>query len=229
MSVSNYKNFDIIHIGKCGGSTVSEELINNSCHPSYNNWHHICQVKYESDKQYIILLRNPIQRFISAFNFQKKRNGDSPEELIELNKYKDVNFLAENLYKNEILNVEIVKSINKKYNTRKTHLHIPSIDKISHPSHLGMDINYYLSDFLEKCPKKEIIGIICTETMKEDLKELFNINLQKHIHKTNISDKKISILAYKNLKKYLNNDYRCIDKLFKIGVIDEKKYNLLSL
>ena len=87
MSLLNIKNFEIIHIGKSGGCTVSEELKKINFHPSVKKWHHICKVKYEKNKKYIIIIRNPIKRFVSAFNFQKSRNGDSSDEKYELDKY----------------------------------------------------------------------------------------------------------------------------------------------
>tara|TARA_X000000950_G_scaffold286761_1_gene396714 strand:- start:288 stop:506 length:219 start_codon:yes stop_codon:yes gene_type:complete len=54
----------IIHIGKCGGSTVCEEL--NSRNIKYEIYH-ITEAKYKANKSYVIVINNPIKRFISAF------------------------------------------------------------------------------------------------------------------------------------------------------------------
>jgi hypothetical protein len=60
-------NLVVIHIGKCGGSTVVTELRSNNI--NFENIH-VRNVKYEVNKTYVIIIRNPIQRFISAFNWR---------------------------------------------------------------------------------------------------------------------------------------------------------------
>ena len=34
--------------------------------------------------------------------------------------------------------------------------------------HLREDIYFYLNSFIKECPKKQILGVICTETLKDD-------------------------------------------------------------
>ena len=71
------ENLVLIHIGKCGGSTVCHEL--NDKNIKYQHAHMI-EVKYEKNKNYIIVIRNPIGRFISAFNWRYKLVCDSKEQ-----------------------------------------------------------------------------------------------------------------------------------------------------
>ena len=56
--------YTYIHIGKTGGSYISEQ-----CHNVKNfNVVHMSKPQYDSSWQYIIWIRDPVARFISAFN-----------------------------------------------------------------------------------------------------------------------------------------------------------------
>jgi hypothetical protein len=69
---------------------------------------HIKKVKFKENKKYVILLRNPISRFISAFNWRyklvlldKTQENRFFNEKNTLEKYNNVNNLAENIEKYE--------------------------------------------------------------------------------------------------------------------------------
>ena len=83
--MTNYNNLVIIHIGKCAGGTVREELNNKNINFKEI---HLRKVKYSPTENYVILIRNPIQRFISAFYWRFFRVCDSK---VQVNK-----FLGEN-------------------------------------------------------------------------------------------------------------------------------------
>ena len=56
-----------IHIGKTGGTTINRILSN--CNIKYKEYH--MKRNYKNKDKYIIWLRNPISRFVSAFNYNK--------------------------------------------------------------------------------------------------------------------------------------------------------------
>jgi len=92
----------MIHIGKCGGKTVNTILKKNKYSIIQK---HIQPVYFNSKRKYIILLRNPISRFISAFNWRyhlvctiKTQINRFIGEKKLLEKYKTVNALAEDIY-----------------------------------------------------------------------------------------------------------------------------------
>ena len=60
-------NLVIIHIGICGGSTVRSELRSKNIKFSEI---HIREAIYKPKNKYVIVIRNPIKRFISAFNWR---------------------------------------------------------------------------------------------------------------------------------------------------------------
>ena len=81
-----------------------------------------------------------------------------------------------------------------------------------------MNISFYLEDFLKKYESKQVIGIITQEFLSEDYERLFNNPItqkEKKGYKINgeIPSKYLSEKGRQNLRKYLENDYKCIDKL----------------
>ena len=204
----NTKMFTFVHIGKTGGSTIKKNLNQKSINFKHE---HCCEIKYKPNKFYIISIRNPISRFISAFNWRyyllRTKIQKNDYELKIYEKYKNVNYLAENLYINNELNIELDKDINKIYK--------------KHPSHLGMDINFYIGKLLEKCSKKQILTVLKTETLNYDFNNFFNLEIKEILKKNSNSSENISHLAYKNLKKYLKKDYDCIQKLIDFNLVDD--------
>ena len=206
-------NLVIIHIGKCGGSTVSNTLqINNIKYTGI----HISKVEYNKDKKYVIVIRNPVQRFISAFNWRyylvcdiEKQKNRFKNEKEKLEKYKNIDNLCE-----ELKHDKNIFNGNKKSGN---YIH-----------HLKEDIFYYLENFIDKCPKKQILGVICTETLKTDVKNIFDIDVKKHKKNNKNYSKNITDKNYKILKSYLKKDYEIIDKMYKYNWINDNQYSFLQ-
>ncbi len=202
-----------VHIGKCGGSSVIEEF---KKHGLKFQEKHVGGLKFRRQKQYGIIIRNPISRFVSAFNWryllvvEKQEQKDLFKGEYELlKKYKDVNNLAEHIYDE---NGNLV-------------LDFKHEDYYIH--HITEDIHFYLEELLKKGSKKHISYVLATETLSEDLKAQFNINLTSHLKK-NKKQIKLSELALNNLVKYLEKDFECIETLNAMGLLTDKQYQNLS-
>ena len=139
MSHFNYKKmietytqpFTFIHIGKTGGSTVGSFL---KKHLFIKEIHNRTPV-YNPNTKFIIWIRDPIKRFISAFYWSKHRcscknnveehclqfNCNKEEEEV-INKYETVNEISNKLYdKNGNLVNEVVNDIYKLNHTNTGH------------------------------------------------------------------------------------------------------------
>jgi hypothetical protein len=198
----------VIHIGKCGGSTVMNVLKKNKIESKEI---HIVEPQFNNKHKYLIVIRNPIDRFISAFNWRyklvvidKKQEKRFLDEKNTLTKYNCVNTLAENILD---------------FDVKKTYIH-----------HIYENIDFYLSNFLKKCKKENIIGVVTQENLEYDINQIFKISVNNiHIFKNNTkTDKYLSNKGYDLLKKYLYKDYECIDKLFSLGCLTQKQYDVLS-
>lgn len=208
----------VIHIGKCGGSTVTNEL---KKHNIPFETVHVKRAKYDPTKRYVIVTRNPITQFVSAFNWrlhllthQKSRMREFEMEKKLLLHYGTVNKLAMDLYdKTGALNQTLHRSI------AQTN------------SHLNKRNFFYLDTFLRDCPKEHIRGVICTETISADMKRIFNIDITSHAKNNQIRgySKYLSNIARVNLKEYLKKDYMCLEHLIRIGCIQKTPTELQQL
>ena len=158
--------------------------------------------------KYLIVIRNPIKRAISAFNWRfylsekdeaQRQRFDGEWEI--LNKYKMLNNLAEELYVNDVLNMEVSKEFQK--------IH-----------HIKQNIAFYLSELLSNITSDQIFCVISTETIYEDIINHLKVTDVKKFYEngkfTNDTKKYLSENAYNNLKRYLHDDYRCIEKLLNL-------------
>jgi hypothetical protein len=208
------KNLDtirFIHIGKCGGETIKHFF---TLHETKITTYHVFDhIEYDDNMKYIICIRNPILRAISAFNFRYHECNKIPrskyyyakenEEKI-LHKYENLNNLALELYNSDIKN-EI------------THKELFTIGHIEH------NISYYLRDLFKTINSDQILYIFKQENLNEDIKTFFNIKKLPTIYHHRSNKKKfLSKTAYKNLKKALQPDYECLNKLIQFNKIEKE-------
>ena len=64
-----YRNLKFIHVGKSGGSTIRWELLSAGIQLEE---YHVRKPIWRPEYWYFIWIRNPLHRFVSAFNFSKE-------------------------------------------------------------------------------------------------------------------------------------------------------------
>ena len=197
----------VIHIGKCGGSTVSTIL------RKYNIRHEHVHMKkpiFNDTHKYLIIIRNPIDRFISAFNWRYK--------LVVLDKTQETRFAGEKETLIKYTSVNTLAERIAEYDVQTSYIH-----------HIAEDIHFYLGGFLKTCTKEKILGVVTQEDLDHDVYNIFAVR-NNNVHQKNNTktDKYISPLGRDLLKQYLYKDYECIDKLFALGCLTEKQYTILS-
>lgn len=200
----NHKHkLTFIHVGKCGGSTIMEALRDNDI--NFNHIH-LEPAKYNSDKKYLISLRNPVERFVSAFYWRKH---------LVLGKQKD-RFAGEYDFFQKYATIENV--IQEDINLLQTqYIH-----------HVKECIHYYLADFVDQCNSSNIRGIVCTENLSEDIKNIFNIKVEAHCKNNKKRKTKIKQETRECLKKYFYKDYLIVEKLNNLKLLTKKQYEILS-
>ena len=190
-----------IHIGKCGGGTLRNFFneINYKCIYS-----HVYKPKISQEYEYIILIRNPITRLISSFNSRKILTAELDKrfkcEDKLLNKFNDIHDFVSDL------------------DNFKGYIH-----------HIHENISFYLTELLDKIQPIQIKRIYTQEYLNDELYEDFlkYPSINKHENISNLP-KTLNETEYVKLKKYLTQDYECIEKLNEFGVLTPKQYEVLS-
>jgi hypothetical protein len=213
-----------IHIGKCGGSSLWD-AIKRSPHLSNRfvsiSKVHIAKPPILKNSSYIIVVRNPISRALSAFNWRYKLVVDDrvqknrfEGEYEILRKYGTLNSLAEQLYDGDVLDSKVAKDF------RSIH-------------HLKEDISFYLTELLNEISANQIYAVLATESLDKDIEDHLGVDTVKRTNENAASDDKykmhLSKLAKTNMRKFLNEDYAAVERLLAhTCVTDERRRVLLE-
>ena len=218
----NSKTLIYIHIGKCGGVSLVNAIKKSSfVQNQFSSVHkiHVRKPPILKNASYAIVVRNPIKRAISAFNWRYKlvvtdkiqKNRFNGEYEI-LKKYGTLNSLCEQLYLDGKLNSVVS-------------------DEFQTIHHLKENISFYLKPLLDKVSPSQLFAVFATETLDEDIANILNVKNEVYIHqnskKTSANKKYLSEKAYHNLKTYLADDYLYLSKLLTMNNTSCVDKNLL--
>lgn len=240
------KKLKYIHIGKCGGTFIRDALRYN-----IDDYYHVREGgSYKKNEEYIIWIRNPIDRFVSAFWYSYNVINFNTDSI----KVKDLN-IKNSLYP------EIIKS---KINNNREYTYSRNYDRLinyfGNPNylaesltsndkeirdkahklmnnkieHIYKGIGWYLKNgkFIEKNHDK-IVFVGRQEYTNLDLKKLSSI-LSKPVVKSvnkirknkNNNSKYLSPLAVNNIINfYKDTDYAALKMMLKYKLINKKTYN----
>jgi hypothetical protein len=227
-----------IHIGKTGGTTIKSLIQKKATiyhHNKNYNIHH---------QKYIIWIRNPIGRFVSAFNFYNYAFVTEPNDIKKFDlkhclipgKIKDSihkNYIFsptfDRLFKNFNSANHLAESLTSSdIELQKKAKRLMKLEK----QHLFNGIGWYLNNgnFI-KNNKNKILFVGKTETMKDDIRSLSKklgcvLDENKKVRENVYVDKSmkyLSPLAIKNIiDHYKNTDYAALDVLCNYGWISKE-------
>lgn len=232
-----------IHIGKTGGTTI-DILLKNEIQ-NYKEYH--LNKNYRENEKYIIWLRNPITRFVSAFNHSFYGVN------IDINSIKEFNLeycllpikMRDSQYRHYVFSekydalIRCFKNANELAESlscegsEKQRKAIELMNSVE--EHLFKGIGWYLDngEFLNKNNEK-ILFVGKLENMKEDIKNLskkleINLNENLKLRENTYLDntmKYLSPLAIKNIINwYKNTDYAALEQLYKYGWLSKEEFN----
>jgi hypothetical protein len=207
-----------IHIGKCAGASFRQALersylLDIRFH-AYKRVH-IVAPNYNKNHRYIFVVRDPVERAVSAFNWRRKivlENRDQverfPGELETLQKWQSMENLASALFSNGRLTQEVVDDFNK--------IH-----------HLREGIAFYLDPLLNNLRPHQIFGVVTTEHFRDDVARLLKVDFQDAIHSnsTQHESQNLSNVARANLTKFLDTEYKL---LFRLRDLRPNRFNEAS-
>ena len=177
-----------------------------------------------SDCDYLICLRNPIDRAFSAFEWRRKLVLEDalPDQINRfygessvLNFYGDLGTLAKSLYRLD------------------GHLNQAAAREFQLIHHLRESIAFYLKPLLPILSPENILGVICQETLSLDCERILGVNaknvfLRRNNSKRN-SQQHLDQNARSALRRYLAEDYQCISSLWALGVVKDDQFLSLML
>jgi hypothetical protein len=239
--IYNLYKIEFIHIGKCAGTTIVNTFKLNEIH--------LKKPIFSNDTYYVIWLRNPIDRFVSAFYFVyhilnldtsnvnindlSLDNSIAPLRTV----YKMKNNHTYTIEYDELVNFfgtpnNLAESITSNDITIREKAHKLMTYDIEH---IFRGIGWYLDngDFVKKY-HKNILFVGKLETINEDTKKLsklLNIRLPDKLKKirdnsSNNYDRSLSNKAIFNIIEfYKNTDYKALDTLQKYEFINEDVIN----
>jgi hypothetical protein len=232
----NTNKLKLIHIGKCGGTTIEHVFGLKEYHLKRD---------YLQDEYYIIWIRNPLNRFVSAFNYSYSLINLDTKNL-DINNLSLDNCLAPaRIYHKMTCNYKFSERYDYLINYFQTPNNlaesITSENKIkkelafelmnSELEHIYKGIGWYLYNGIfveENYNKIAFVGSI--ENMNDDLLKLSNIlnakfNNKKIRENKNINCKFLSEKALKNLLFFFENtDYKALKTLLEYNFISHELF-----
>ncbi len=201
--------FDLIHVGKCGGSTIVEELRTRGFQFEHV---HMRRPVVEAVRRYVVLVRDPVARFVSAFNWRKHllgndllpaaRKNDALARLRHsaeqefLAHFTDANAFAERLVPPKVYDVS------------------PMATLMSLIGHVPQGFDWYLGDLLGRIQPGQLLGVICTERLAEDCETVFGFRPTTELNRLgDPQPKAISAAGRANLAREFEAEYRTLRRL----------------
>lgn len=209
-----------IHVGKCGGTSLGESIMRSQF--LHDRFASISKVHFEKPpilkrSYYLLVLRNPISRAISAFNWRYKlvvedkiQKDRFVGEYEILSRYGSLNSLAEQLYVNDALDPIVA-------------------DNFRSIAHLNEDISFYLSELLDHIAPEQFFAVLTTEFLAQEIDNYLKVKDVKRIneHAPNVQQVKMELsqTGRGNLKKFLHKDYDVVRRLLAYTALnsDQKK------
>jgi hypothetical protein len=231
----NLYKIKFIHIGKCAGTAIVQYTNLNE--------YHLQKPKFKENEYYVIWVRNPIHRFVSAFNYAYSIINTDTSKLNK-NKLTLDNCLAparihykmthDHAYSkryDELVNYfKTANNLAESLSSDDLSIKNMANELMTSPiEHINQGIGWYLDngDFIEKY-HDNILLVGKQETLNDDiikLGKLLNIQLPdqiKRIRDNSNTDKTLSKKATDNIIEfYKDTDYKALEILNKYGFIND--------
>lgn len=202
-------SFGLVHVGKCGGGSVAHEL--RSRNYTFDHYH-MRRPVYRDDYSYVVLVRDPISRFVSAFNWRyylltegRLCSTSDPNPMVQLrhrfereflSQFENVNAFAEQLTRRNIFDVT------------------PGSILMMLVGHVMHGFHWYLDELLNRMRPGQLAGIITMENLAADVEALFGFRLvqetHRHYPKRSIA---LSEEGRANLLRELETEYTTLSRL----------------
>jgi len=179
--IENENNVAVVHLGKCGGVSLKQTIKNNPDSAIFQRgvvYYHLEQPNTTKFDTWIALVRNPVERFQSAWLYEHTRNLPFRKDSLEVPRSYLYNELKERLYDcYPSFNMLITQGLTRSSKRRNDcpmlakQLFEPAEGNLWGMYHFRWNFDYYYSDLLQHTVEKKIY-IVQTENMLNDLNKI---------------------------------------------------------
>lgn len=199
--------FDLVHVGKCGGTSAATELRSHG----YRFDHvHLRRPEFGPDRRYVVLVRDPVARFVSAYNWRRHliaegslATSDDPmgrlrheAERSLLATFADVGSFAEALVPKPGYEVS------------------PALTMMHVIGHVPQGFGWHLDGLLRRIEPRQLLGVVATERFASDMERLFGFVpvTRRNAHAGSVGPP-LSPLGLANLTRVLAPEYETLAEL----------------
>ena len=198
----------LVHVGKCGGKSFKAALSETEKAPFVLDVH---QYKPPVDRtyKYWLLIRNPLDRTVSAFRWryrlvvEEQKNLRNHVEQETFAKYATINDIAEDLY-------------------GATGESNPEAQRLFRGiGHIKTNLHFYLSELLDGTGVEQIEHVFLQEYLDEDLGRVLGVEKEYRLNDNRLSTWRdhLSERGAANLRRAIEPDYAVVARLFARGHI----------
>jgi hypothetical protein len=218
------EDFTLIHVGKCGGISVRKAL--SSRDTLYCCVHAAKPDLANLSKRIIFMVRDPVERFVSAFNWRYyllstgQRTAAPGDRVSQLKLRFELEFLSCFADVNDF-------ALQLSNDVWKGMYELQYLSGLI--GHVNMGFDFYYSELLDNCSSFELAGVICTEHLASDFNRIFGYELEfRENHLYPQRSRFLSTDARINLERLLLNEFSVLDRISELaqkkGVYMSKRY-----
>lgn len=247
------RNLKFIHVGKCGGTSIMHHFLTSGVDLQE---YHLARPQINTTNWYFLWIRNPLNRFVSAFNHSKiildfdistcdqenltLDNCPAPQKIRNRINH---GFTFDPLYDHLINSFSSANELAESLSSSNQKQRMMAYNLMTHErEHIFKGLGWYLSNglFLKKC-FRQLVFVGRIENFTRDFQRLCNLvsfpeSCQGVPDKKRANHKKLdcylSDQAIKNLRKfYANSDYKTLATLVKYRLLEQEvleEYNCYS-
>ncbi len=201
--------FDLVHVGKCGG--MSAVLSLRAANFQFSQFH-LQKPIASPNKAYVILVRDPVARFVSAFNWRKHLY--STGVLPPTNATGPLSKLRHQAERELIFMIESANALAEQLGSDSSSEASSASSLLSLIGHIPQGFDWYLSSLIEQIEPRQIVGFICTENFSDDFEYLFGFSPSRDRNRLNLTPGvQISEKGRASIAKESDKEYAVLHKL----------------
>lgn len=205
--ITSDTSFDLVQVGKCGGISAVTELRGAGFRFDHV---HLRRPEYGPERRYVVLVRDPVARFVSAFNWRRhllaEGSLNSPDEPLGrlrheteralLTAFADVISFAEALVPKPGYEVS------------------PAMTMMQVIGHVPQGFSWYLDGLLRRIEPGQLLGVVQMERFAADIEHLFRFTptVRRNAHAGSVTPP-LSPLGLANLTRVLAPEYETLGEL----------------